>query len=126
MTLPKSYYTIKYQTGNGLKPFRGPAFQRGYGLGGFFKGLARSFAPVLKQGLARVGKKALKTGVQVFQDVSQGKSVKESIKRRGKQNINEMFTDIRGEIKDKLNSRKRTLSAKGSTLKRKKRKDIFD
>jgi len=46
MTLPKSYYTVKYQTGNGLKPFRGPAFQRGYGLGGFFKGLARSFAPV--------------------------------------------------------------------------------
>jgi len=126
MTLPKSYYTAKYQTGNGLKPFRGPAFQRGYGLGGFFKGLARSFAPVLKQGLAKVGKKALKTGVQVFQDVSQGKSVKESIKRRGKQNINEMFTDIRGEIKGKLNSRKRTSSAKGSTLKRKKRKDIFD
>jgi len=125
MTLPKSYYNVNYQTGNGLKPFRGPAFQRGYGLGGFFKGLARSFAPVLKKGLVKVGKKALKTGVQVFHDVSQGKSVKESIKRRGKQSINDMFADIRGEIKNKAISRKRASNVKGSTLKRRK-KDIFD
>lgn len=121
--LPESYYTVNYQTGNGLKAFRGPAFQRGYGLGGFFKGLARSFAPVLKQGLAKVGKKALKAGVQVFQDVSQGKSLKQSIKSRGKQNIEEMFTDIRGGIKDKLTSRKRAVNAKGS--RKKKKKDIF-
>jgi hypothetical protein len=37
--------------------FRGPAMQKGYGVGGLFKGLARSFAPVLKRSRIAAGKK---------------------------------------------------------------------
>ena len=46
------FYSSNYQTGN-----RRSTIQRGYGLGGFLKGLARSFASVLKRELVRVGKK---------------------------------------------------------------------
>ena len=40
-----------YQTGSGLPAFRGGVMQNGYGLGGIFKGIMRSIAPKLKQGL---------------------------------------------------------------------------
>ena len=120
------FYTSSYQNGNGIQSFRGPTLQRGYGLGGFFKGLARSFAPVLKRGLVHAGKKAVKTGIQVLQDVSSGKSFKKAIKERGKQNINEMVSDIKSEIKQNASTRKRILKKKGSLKnQKKKKKDIF-
>lgn len=124
------YYSPSWQYGNGLTSFRGPVMQKGYGLGGFFKGLARSFAPVLKKGLLTVGKKAVKTGIQIMQDTSQGKSLKESIKQRAKQNtkeaIQEGFSTISQHVQDKRTSRKRAI--KGNTPKRAKKikSDIFD
>ena len=45
-----------YQTGSGLPAFRGGVMQKSYGLGGIFKGIMRSVAPKLKQGLAYVEK----------------------------------------------------------------------
>lgn len=121
------FYSSNYQTGNGMHSFRGSTMQRGYGLGGFFKGLARSFAPVLKRGLVHVGKKAAKTGIQVLQDVSDGKSFKKAIKERGMQNINEMVSDIKSEIHQGISTRKRTSKKKGSLKnQKKKKKDIFD
>ena len=52
--------------GGGLPAFLGPTLQRGHGIGGIFKGLARSFAPVLKRGITAVGKRALKTGMDAL------------------------------------------------------------
>ena len=128
MTRLAPYYTVSYQTGNGIKSFRGPVMQRGYGLGGFFKGLARSFAPILKQSIAHVGKKALSTGVKVVRDVSQGRNLKEAIKHRGKESLNEVVADIKSGVKQKLISRKRSSKGKGTTVnkKKKRRTDIFD
>lgn len=121
------FYPPNYQTGNGMQSFRGSTMQRGYGLGGFFKGLARSFAPVLKRGVVHAGKKAFKTGIEVLQDVSSGKSFKKAIKERGKQNINEMVSDIKSEIKQSTSTRKRASKKKGSLKNQKKKKiDIFD
>ena len=59
-----------YQTGSGLPAFRGGVMQKGYGLGGTFKGIMRSVAPKLKQGLAYVRKQALKTCLQSLGDVT--------------------------------------------------------
>ena len=129
MTRLAPYYTVSYQTGNGIKSFRGPVMQRGYGLGGFFKGLARSFAPIFKQGISHVGKKALSTGLKVVRDVSQGKKLKDSIKQRGKESLNEVVADIKSGVKQKLISRKRSIKGKGAGVNKrnKKRKtDIFD
>ena len=39
-----------------LPAFKGVARQRGYGIGGTFKGLAGTFAPVVKKDLLNLGK----------------------------------------------------------------------
>ena len=65
-----------------LSAFKGSACQRGYGIGGFLKGLTRTFAAAVKKGLLNVGKQALQSGVQVLDDVSRGEDVKMAIKRR--------------------------------------------
>ena len=123
----------QWQYGNGLPSFRGGvSVQRGYGLGGFFKGLARSFAPVLKKGLVNVGKKALETGARVIKDASEGKSIKNSLKSRLKQGAKEVsmetFDDIKRHITNKPISRKRALKGKGSIVnkRRKLRKNTAD
>ena len=67
------------QLGYGLPAYRGVAMQRGYGLGGMFRGLMRAVTPHLKQGLKQVGKRALQTGLQVMSDVSEGKNLKSSL-----------------------------------------------
>jgi len=65
--------------------FIGDPFQRGgFSLGGLFKGLARVALPVLKRAGKSVAKQALQTGMQVADDVIEGKNLGESIEYRGK------------------------------------------
>ena len=80
-----------YQTGSGLPAFRGGVMQKGYGLGGIFKGIMRSVVPKLRQGLAYVGKRALKTDLESLRDVAAGGDIKSSLKRRARQNLDEIF-----------------------------------
>ena len=114
------------------KVFRGPVMQRGYGLGGFFKGLARSFAPVLKKGLMKVGKRVIQTGIQTMQDVAEGKSFKTALIDRGKENTKGLIGDVVGTSNIKKAPSKKSISrkraAKGSTSTKSKRRktDIFD
>ena len=79
------------QIGYGLPAYRGVVMQRGYGLGGLFRGLMRVVKPHIKAGLKHVGKRALKTGLEVISDVTQGESLKSSAKRRAKQNAEELL-----------------------------------
>ena len=65
--------------------------QNGYGLGDIFKGIMRSVAPKLKQSLAYVGKRALKTGLESLRDVAVGGDLKSSLKKRARQNLGENF-----------------------------------
>ena len=65
--------------------------QKDYGLGGIFKAIMRSVAPQLKQGLAYVGKGALKTGLESLGDAAAGGHLKSSLKRRARQNLNKIF-----------------------------------
>jgi hypothetical protein len=59
--------------------------QRGYGIGGIFKSLARYAIPLFKQGAKVAGKRALQAATEVGQDVFQGKNVRQSVKtHRGK------------------------------------------
>lgn len=84
---PQTYF----QYGNGMPAFRGGVMQRGYGLGGMFKGLFRAVAPKLKKGLVNVGKRTLKTGIETLTDIVSGKDLKSSLKNRANQNILEMI-----------------------------------
>ena len=68
-----------------LPAFKGAARQRGYSIGGIFKGLTRTFVPVVKKGLLNFGKQALQSRVQVLDDISRREDViKRSIERAKK------------------------------------------
>ena len=70
--------------------FRGPAYQKGHGLGGLFSSLFRSaipvfrntVAPVLKKGAKALAKEALNVGVGVGGDLLSGEAFQDSVKRR--------------------------------------------
>ncbi|MCP4495047.1 MAG: hypothetical protein GY820_48270 [Gammaproteobacteria bacterium] len=79
------------QTGDGLPAFSGSAYQRGYGLGGVFKGLMRFVMPMVKQAGKAVGKQVLRTAGEIAQDVVNDVSVKESLERRGKRGVGRLL-----------------------------------
>src|SRR4051812_33473332 len=80
----RSMYEDYYmqQSGSGLPVFQGPRGQRGNGLGSTLCDLFRSAVPMLKRGLATFGKHALKTGLEIAGDVSEGKSFRDSARER--------------------------------------------
>ena len=65
--LYESYYLD--QSGSGVPVFAGSRGQRGHGLGSLLSGFFRSALPMLKRGLATFGKHALKTGLEIANDV---------------------------------------------------------
>ena len=80
----RSMYEDYYmqQSGSGLPVFQGSREQRDHGLGSMLSGLFRSAVPMLKRGLATFGKHALKTGLEIAGDVSEGKSFRDSARDR--------------------------------------------
>lgn len=64
-----------------LPAFKGVARERRYAIYSIFKRFKKTFAPVVKKNLLNLGKQALKSGVQVLDDVSRGEDVKAAIKR---------------------------------------------
>ena len=76
---------LRQQHGGNIVGFRGARIQRGYGIGGIFKSLARIAIPLFKRGAKAVGKRALQAATEVGQDVLEGKNVIQSAKSRGKQ-----------------------------------------
>ena len=70
------------QTGSNVPFYRGPVLQRVYGLGSIFRSVARSVMPSMKE----IGKSALSTGLEIFQDVAKGKNINTAAKKRLKEN----------------------------------------
>ena len=75
------------QKGGNLPAFHGSRFQQGYGLGSIFEGLFFWVMPHLQQGAKVLGKKALRTGVQVAQDVLEGNNVNTALAKRSREAI---------------------------------------
>ena len=92
------YYEDYYQrqVGGALPVFAGSRVQRGHGLGRLFGGLLRSAAPLIKRGAVALGKRALKTGLRVADDVMSGQSVKDSAKRRAKEAGTDFINSLLG------------------------------
>ena len=83
----KNYYLNQaQQKGGHLVAFHGARNQRGYGLGGIFRGLYRWAIPHLQS----VGQRALKEGVGVAQDVLNGEKLGDSVLKRGEKVIGSM------------------------------------
>ena len=70
-------YTSCLQRG-GLPVYSGTVMQRGYGIGGIFKGLASFLIPLLPG----LGKAVVKTAIRVVNDKMPGVPLSQSIKRR--------------------------------------------
>ena len=70
---------LRQQHGGNIVGLRGGRMQRGYGIGGMFKSLARIAIPLFKRGATAVGKRALKAATEVGQDVLEGKKCVEII-----------------------------------------------
>ena len=121
--LYETYYLD--QSGSGIPVFSGSRGQKGHGLGSLLGGLFRSAMPMIKRGLATFGKHALKTGLEIANDVVSGESVKQSAKRRISQGIKQ-FAKPENFINQSGSGRKR--SRRKKTDRRKKRRkynDIF-
>ncbi|GFV77441.1 uncharacterized protein F54H12.2 [Trichonephila clavipes] len=73
------------QAGNGLSYYQGQSFQKGYGIGGWFKRLFRSALPFLSRGAKSVGKEVLRTGTQIANDLLEGRNLQESAEERAKE-----------------------------------------
>ena len=88
--LYESYYMD--QSGSGMPVFVGSPGQRGHGLGSMLSGFFRSAFPMIKRGLAAFGKHALKTGLDIANDVVAGDSFQDSTKRRVPEGIKRFAT----------------------------------
>lgn len=90
MRLYEEYY-LK-QTGHGMPAFTGARYQRGHGLGNILRSLTKLAVPFLKKGASRVGKQALKTGMDIAQDAMQGHNIKAAAKKRVSQGLKQLIT----------------------------------
>lgn len=119
------------QSGSGVPVFVGSRGQRGHGLGSLLSSLFRSAFPMIKRGLATFGKHALKTGLEIANDVVEGGSLKESAKRRVPEGIKrfakpENFINQSGAGGGRSKKRRRKPASKKNRKKKKlKISDIF-
>jgi hypothetical protein len=124
----EDYY--RNQIGSGLPVFEGSRGQRGHGLGSMLSGLFRSAMPMIKRGLAFFGKHALKTGLEVANDVADGQTFRDSAQRRIPEGIkrlaeNANFSNQSGSGRVKSYRRKRSKSSSSKKKKKRTSRDIF-
>jgi hypothetical protein len=98
--------------------YSGVLSQRGYGIGSFFKSLIIKALPFLQ----RTAATALRTGAQVFDDVREGKKIKESLKQRVPETIKDVGMSILNQKGSGLRKRKKQTKRKKN---KKRRRDIF-
>jgi hypothetical protein len=113
----ENYYTT--QSGHGLPMFVGYRGQRGHGLGSVLSGFFRSASPLLKRGLAFLGKEALRTGAKIAADVADGQSFRDATKKRVSERINEAIPGLIPQS-GSGRRRRRTHSKKRSSAKRRR------
>ena len=110
-------YYLK-QSGGQMPVFMGSRFQRGHGLGSILSGLFRRVLPFLKANVKNFATSALRTGVDVAEDVfDNGKKLSESLKERIPQGIKRTVQNLEFQSGSGLGQRRK--------CKRLKR-DIFD
>ena len=120
------------QSGGSLPAYSGVAYQRGGGLGSFFRGLFRAIWPSVKKVGIVAGKEALRAGSEATRDaVTDGVEFKTALKRRGKQALGRTITGIGNRLQhgSGLGCRPTRKTIKGVKRRRKQRKtskDIFN
>ena len=118
------------QSGSGMPVFVGGRGQRGHGLGSMLSGFFRSTFPMIKRGLAAFGKHALKTGLEIANDVAEGNSFKDSTKRRVPEGIkrfatSENFINQDGSGRRHIKRKRKRNTKNQKKKKKRKHRDIF-
>ena len=88
MSIYLDYYEDQFGGGgSSLKTiYSGARYQRGRGIGAWLGGLLRGVVPYITQGMKTVGREALRTGMDVYDDVASGNATfKDSIRARGRE-----------------------------------------
>ena len=80
------------QTGRGMAAFTGARYQRGHGLGNILRSVTKFALPFLKKGAKAVDKQAMKTGMNIAQEVMLGQNIKKAAKRHFSQGLTELVT----------------------------------
>lgn len=106
----EDYYT--HQTGNSLSYYQGSPYQRGYGLGGLFRSFFRSAAPLLKSGVKAIGKQLFHSGVDIMNDISQGRNLKDAATHRFKEAGKNLTDKASTKVKNMIGSGKRNKKRK--------------
>ncbi|GFX57118.1 uncharacterized protein F54H12.2 [Trichonephila clavipes] len=118
------------QAGNGLSYYQGQSFQKGSGIGGWFKRLFRTALPFLTRGAKSVGKEVLKTGTQIVNDLLEGQNLEDAAKHRTKETGRKLAREAIKKADDMLGQGKSIKERKDSQntsfrLKPGKRKDVI-
>lgn len=80
------------QTGYGdAGYYRGSPYQRGGGLGSFFRSLFRMAVPAIKTAATHIGRQALNSGVDIAQDVLRGKPIESAVHEHGREGISKLI-----------------------------------
>ncbi len=107
----KDFWKKAYLSQGGNVYYSGQAFQRGTGIGSFFRGLFRSIFPIVKSVGKEAAKQALTAGVGVANDYMSGTNVKQSLKKRGRQALGNTMEfsgkSIKGQTGEGIGNRKK-------------------
>lgn len=86
------YYTNQAdQIGYGMIGFKGFPYQRGGGIGSFFRSLFRMAVPLLKSAASSVGKQALASGASMATDILHGRPAIQSLEEHGKEGVSRLL-----------------------------------
>ena len=116
------------QLGGVQNVFRGPMYQQGYGLGGYFKKFFRWLVPIaekhvlphVKSGLETMGKQAIDSVSNIAQDTIKGRNVSEA----AQEHVSQALSNLKDKAEKKLRG-EGIKRLKANHPKKKKRKIIL-
>jgi len=119
--LYREYYSR--QNGGEIPVFAGRRFQRGHGLGSILGGFVRRLVlPFFKANAKSMLKNAARTGIEVADDVIQGRNFKDFVKNRVPAGIKRGIEDIAFQSPP---VKRRRGGTKSNTRAREYRRDVF-
>lgn len=119
------------QQGGSLVAYAGLPYQRGHGIGSFFRGIFRAIWPTVKKVGIAAGKEALQAGSEATRDhLTDGVDFKTALKNRGKQALGRSVAKLGQALQGGRGLGRRVVKKAIKGLKRnrkinKKKKDIF-
>lgn len=122
------YYNRQIQAGGNLPAFIGATVQQGSGIGGIFSKFIRGMGPVLKTGAKMAGQQLLNTGLNIANDIIDGKKFADAAKSNLNSGGKRLLTNLTSAFNAPKKGVAKKRSMKGKVVKMKRRrvnKDIF-